>query len=231
MSTAGWLYIVLRVLISWCAILLFSVRIWGRRNVPAKGGVILACNHQSFFDPPLVGLGVSRICCFMARDTLFKNRPFAALIRYVNAFPVKRGTGDVGAFKQLLRLLRADRTVVLFPEATRSLTGRIRPVQPGVIAVARKAGATIVPVAVEGAFDTWPRSSRWPRRGRIWVEYGPALAPAAFDGRTSDEAAAVLTDIMRDLHNRLRRRAGRPPFEYAVEPVEDSGPGQDPAAD
>ena len=193
--------------------LLLRARCWGRHNVPRQGPAILAVNHQSFFDPILAGCFTTRVLSFMARDTLFESRAFAALIRLYNAYPVKRGSADLGAFKRSLRLLEQGGAIVLFPEATRTSDGRIRPVQPGVIGMARKARAMIVPVAVEGAFDVWPRGARFPRPAPVYVEYGTPIAPTAFADRSDVEASRMLTATMRAMHNRLRRRIGRHPVD------------------
>jgi 1-acyl-sn-glycerol-3-phosphate acyltransferase len=194
--------------------------------VPLEGGVIIASNHQSFMDPPLIGLGIPRTACFLARDTLFANRYFAAVIRYLNAFPVKRGAGDVGAFKQALRLLKAGRLIILFPEGTRTDSGRVRPVQPGVIALARKAQVPIVPTAIEGAFDLWPRHARWPRVGIVRVAYGPPIHPEKLEEEPVEQSAEQLTATIRELHNSLRRRAGRSAFHYPTPPPDHGGTAQ-----
>ena len=210
------LYRLSRILCEQTAGLLLQARCWGRRNVPGKGPVIFASNHQSYFDPILAGCFTTRVLNFMARETLFRSPPFAALIRFYNAFPVKRGGADVAAFKNSLRLLKKGQAILLFPEATRTADGRVRSVQPGAIGLARKANAPILPVAIEGAYDIWPRESRFPRLAHVWVEYGPLLDPVAFEEQSDAQAAVLLTGIMRELHNGVRARAGRQPFEYAA---------------
>ncbi len=192
-----------------------GVRFEHAKNVPLEGPVILAANHQSFFDPPLVGAGVSPVLSFLARDTLFDSKILGPLIRNVNAYPVRRGGSDVGSFKQCLRLLKEGRHLVLFPEGTRTSTGRIRPMQAGVIGLARKSNAVIVPVLIEGAFELWPRHARLPRPARVNVEYEEPMLPNAFEGLSNTEAAGMLTSVMREQHNRLRERLGRHPFNYS----------------
>ena len=210
------LYRLSRILCEQTAGLLLQARCWGRRNVPCNGPVVLASNHQSYFDPILVGCFTTRVLNYMARETLFRTPMFAALIRFHNAFPVKRGGADVAAFRHSLRLLKKGQAILLFPEATRTADGRVRSMQPGAIALARKANTPILPVAIEGAFDIWPRESRLPRLAHAWVEYGVPIDPKVFEEKSDAQAAVVLTGIMRELHNRLRARAGRQPFEYAA---------------
>jgi 1-acyl-sn-glycerol-3-phosphate acyltransferase len=204
-----------QVLCAGITALAFRARVWGARGVPRRGAVVLAANHQSYLDPPLVGMYIRRTSHFLGRDTLFHSFFFGRLLRFFNGTPVKRGEGDVGAFKTSLRLLKRGQSLVMFPEATRTPDGRIHPVQPGVVALARKTNALIVPVALEGPFDLWPRTRPLPRFGPIWLEYGESIDPTAFDGLSVREAGAALTQELRRLHNRLRQRAGREPFEYS----------------
>ncbi len=179
-------------------------RVFGRRNVPPAGGVLLVCNHQSFFDPILATLAIPRECHFMARDTLFRNRWFSKLITSLNAFPVKRGTADVGAIKETLRRLKRGGPVTVFPEATRTLDGAVRPMQPGVVLVARKARVPLVPTMILGAFEAWPRQASWPHPAPIIVAYGPPLTPERLARMTDHEAIELLRDRIIEMMRRYR---------------------------
>jgi 1-acyl-sn-glycerol-3-phosphate acyltransferase len=203
-----------RVLCQTAYILLLNGRVYGVDHVPRSGGVLLACNHQSFLDPVLATLALPRECSYMARDTLFANPGFRWLIESLNAFPVRRGESDVAAMKTALKKLGEGAVLTAFPEATRTEDGRVRRVKPGVIVLARKAKVPVVPVAIEGAFDAWPRNRKLPRLARVWVEYGTPIQPGDLIGADRDQAAARLTTDIRTIHNRLRRRAGRRPFVY-----------------
>jgi 1-acyl-sn-glycerol-3-phosphate acyltransferase len=183
--------------------------------VPARGPVVFAANHQSYLDPVAVGMFTRRELHYMARDSLFRNRAFARLIRTFNAFPVKRGTADVAAIKQSLRLLRDGKAILLFPEGTRTSDGAVLPMQPGAMAIARRSRAPIVPVAIDGMFEAWPRSRRFPRWKRILVAYGEPIAPETLDTLDDGAAGDLITRTVREMHNELRTRAGRRPFEYA----------------
>ncbi len=189
-------------------------RVFGLRHVPRTGPVLLAANHQSFLDPMLLTYALPRECHYIARDTLFRNKYFGRLIRSVNAFPIKRGTADLAGVKQALRRLKSGALVLTFPEGTRSTDGRVHPFHPGIFPLVRKAGAVVVPAAVEGAFEVWPRSSKLPRPARVWVEYGLPISSAALARIDARQAAAELTARVRALHNNLRQRIGRTPFQY-----------------
>ncbi len=187
----------------------------GVDRVPIDGAAIIAANHQSYLDPLLIGAVIPRELQFMARDSLFKQPLFARLIRSLNAFPVKRGSADLTAIKLSLRLLKDGKALLLFPEATRSADGRIRSMQAGVVTLARRSGAPIVPAALEGAFRVWPRTARLPRPARVWVAIGEPITGDRLKDLDDEAAAALLTTEVRRLHNGLRSRAGYAPFEYA----------------
>jgi 1-acyl-sn-glycerol-3-phosphate acyltransferase len=177
----------------WSSVLWFRARAYGQRNVPRTGGALLVSNHQSFMDPPLVGSFLPRECHYMARDTLFRNRAFARLIRSVNAFPVKRGEADIGAIKQTLRLLKQGHLVVMFPEGTRTRDGHIGMIHPGLEAVARKAGVPVIPTLIDGVFQVWPRTQLLPGIGDVIIRYSTPIHPADY----ADMTAGELIELMR----------------------------------
>lgn len=226
-SAMCWSYWFMRSLAHWVFILYGRGRVWGISNVPRRGPVLLACNHQSFFDPVIAALPLPRECHFMARDTLFRNRYFGALIAWLNAFPIRRAQADVAAVKETLRRLKGGALVIAFPEATRTRDGSIVPVQPGIISIAKRAGCPIVPAAIEGAYDIWPRHRKCPGLARVWVEYGQPVTPQVLAGMQPEEAARQLTRRLRELHNRLRRRIGRRPFHYAEADEQPDEPGDE----
>jgi 1-acyl-sn-glycerol-3-phosphate acyltransferase len=189
----------------------FRGRAFGRCNVPTTGGALLVCNHQSFLDPVLAGLSLGRECHFMARDTLFRGGVFRPLIESLNAYPVKRGTADIGAIKETLKRLRAGALITVFPEGTRTEDGSVGPMQSGVVLIARKAGVPLVPVALLGAFECWPRTSRLPRPGPVVVAYGEPLTPeqvsAWTDERCIGEVRRRITAMM-EAYRRLPLLSG-----------------------
>ncbi len=165
----------------WACQVLFTYlmrgRVFGTRHVPRTGGVLLVSNHQSFLDPPLVTLALPRECHYMARDTLWNHGWLKPVIELLNAFPVKRGSADTRAIKELLRRLRAGAVVTAFPEATRTHDGSIGPMRAGVVLVARKSRVPIVPAVILGAFEAWPRTSKLPGLRPIIVAYGQPIYP------------------------------------------------------
>lgn len=215
-----------RVLCQLGFVLLFRGRVFGARNVPRRGPVVLACNHQSFLDPVLATVAVPRECHFMARDTLFRSPRFRRLIEALNAFPVRRGSADLAAVKETLRRLRAGAVVTAFPEATRTPDGALQPMRGGVLLMARKAGAPLVPTLIFGAFEAWPRGVRLPRPAPILVAYGEPIWPDQLEGLPETAAADLLRQRLEGLLRRygglLPRRARPPrppPGTRAMEPA------------
>ncbi len=131
--------------------LVFRIRISGRENFPKSGGFILATNHISYYDPPLVGSWAPRQVYFFAKQELFKNKLFGWLIRQTNALPVKRGAIDRQALEMSLEVIRRGYGLTIFPEGTRSKTDYFLNPKPGVGMLAIKAGCMIVPGYVHGA--------------------------------------------------------------------------------
>jgi len=133
--------------------LFFRLEIIGANNLPRKGGVIIAANHVSLWDPPVLGTaiaGVRQPIHFMAKQELFSPKFFGYILKKLYTFPVRRGMADRNAIRTAIGLLEAGKVVALFPEGTRSKTGKLGPAQPGVAMIALKAGVPIVPAAIVG---------------------------------------------------------------------------------
>ena len=160
---------------------LFGFRAYGRSNVPRRGGVVLAVNHQSYLDPVAVGCGLTRPVHYMGRRTLFTS-VLGIVIRRLNAFPVDRG-----AVKEFIRRVRAGRAVMLFPEGTRTRDGFLGEIQPGVSSIAVRAGAPVVPTYVDGSFEAWSRHRKLPRRARVSITYGRPISVERLEGESKRE--------------------------------------------
>lgn len=182
----------------------YDFKTYGRENVPRRGGVLLVSNHESFFDPVLVGIMIVRPLSFLAKADLFRNRLFGWILLRLGAFPVRRGEGDVGAIKEAIRRLKEGRMLNVFPEGGRSRTGMMREFQPGFTLFIRRAGACVVPVAVEGSYQAWPHGQRFPGRGRMRVMYGKPLDVA---GASSAEIVRILRERIASMAAELERRS------------------------
>lgn len=188
----------------------FRGRAFGCENVPETGGVLLACTHQSMLDPAVTAVTVARECHFMARDTLFDYPGFGRLIAHLNAFPVRRGRADLTAVKETLRRLRDGGVVILFPEGTRSRDGSIGRVNPNSLAIAKKAGAAIVPVIIDGSFEAFPRGRRFPLPRKVHVNYAqPITVEETRDWPIDRIVEAVAQRWHETMDVSRRRRLGR----------------------
>jgi 1-acyl-sn-glycerol-3-phosphate acyltransferase len=197
----GWRKVVLAV-----GGVLFRLRYSGQENVPLEGPVILAANHQSYLDPPLIGAGCPRRINYLARIGLFRFAPFAWLIRSFDAIPIDQESGGLAGLKETLRRLKRGEAVLLFPEGSRSPDGQIQPFEPGFTALAYRSRAAIVPTAIEGAFDAWPRYRRFPRPGVVHVHFGAPVLPQDYARCDERELVARVEAEVRRLHAELRNR-------------------------
>ncbi|MBN2218299.1 MAG: 1-acyl-sn-glycerol-3-phosphate acyltransferase [Pirellulales bacterium] len=184
-------------------VVFYRVRRWGIENIPAEGPVLLAPNHQSHFDPPLVGCCCPRRVSYVARASLFDFAPFGALIRSFGAFPIDREGRGFAGIKETLRRLKRGEMVLIFPEGARTPDGLIAPFHGGVRTLALRSGATIVPVAIEGAYQAWPRWRSFPRLGTIHVRFGKPIGPEEIQRLGEDALVAEVERRVRRQHAEL----------------------------
>jgi 1-acyl-sn-glycerol-3-phosphate acyltransferase len=181
--------------------MLFDLQVSGHKNIPKTGGVILAANHQSYLDPVLVATWLKRPVCFMARSSLFENPHFGWFIRALHAYPVRLGEGDIGAVKETIRLLQEGNILNIYPEGTRTLDGEIKKMEKGIALVIRRAKVPVVPVAIDGSFQAWPKGHKLFHPHRIRVKYGKPMNLSEMKG---DQIVKELDGALRGLLAELR---------------------------
>lgn len=173
----------------------------GRENMPADGGVIVACNHLNNADPPFIARALGRPPIFMAKKEMLDMPVFGLTFRAWGAFPVRRGEVDLAAIRAALDVLDRGEVLLMFPEGTRSRTGRLGRGRPGTALIALKSKAPVLPVAITGTEDIkWPGFLVRPRGvEQVRVVIGE---PFVLDGEseggpsTSREAAdAIMSHI------------------------------------
>lgn len=163
-----WYYFLLRRLGLFIASIFFRWQVIGQEHIPATGGVLICANHRSYMDPIYITMAVTRQINFMAKEELFRIPLFGSLIRFLGAFPVKRGQSDLRSIRHALRLLQQGKVVLIFPEGTRNKTEQaVLPGLPGASMLALRSKATVLPLAI----------CQYPTTlfSKILVKIGPAI--------------------------------------------------------
>jgi len=173
--------------------LFYRLRVYGKVHF-RPGAAVIAANHVSYFDPPIISVSCPEEVHFLAREPLFRVPIFGKIIRALNSHPVSRDASDAHTFRVLIQLLQAGQKVILFPEGSRSLDGQLQPLERGLAFLVYKARCTILPVYVDGAFKAWKRGSRLPRPyGRIRCVFGSPIEWGEFEGLDKKEAMERIT--------------------------------------
>lgn len=168
---------------------LWGLRIYGKNKLPTEGAVIVASNHISFIDPPVIGVSIFREATFAAKKELFKNIFLGSAISYLNAIPVRRTGFDNEALKFFIKALRKEQVLIMFPEGTRSRVGTMLPFKRGIGYMVSKSGAAVLPTYVQG---TDKLKSRFFQPGGITIRFGDPIFNLAdkYDGDEKFELIA-----------------------------------------
>ncbi|MBE3576647.1 MAG: 1-acyl-sn-glycerol-3-phosphate acyltransferase [Limnochordales bacterium] len=154
----------------------FDLIIEGKENLPPAGGYILAANHASALDPILIALVLDRPIHFLAKYELFQYPILRWVLPRIYAIPLRRGRPDRSALRIAIERVRSGKIVGIFPEGTRSSDGQLQALRGGAALIALHAGAPIVPVAVAGSWELWPKGRWFPRRGRVRITFGKPIS-------------------------------------------------------
>lgn len=138
---------------------------------------MVAVNHASILDPPLVGLAWPRPIYYLARQSLVKNRLTQWFFEITNSILIHRGQPDIAALRTVTELVEAGNVVLVFPEGTRSRTGRLGAAQSGFGMLAHRSKSWIYPCYIDQAFRAWPPGARWIRPVPITVRFGKPFRP------------------------------------------------------
>ncbi len=173
--------------------LFFGLRVYGRENVPLEGGLVVASNHISWYDPPLVGSTIPREIRYMAKKELFQKQPMRWLAQALKSFPVDREGPDTGAIKEALRFLQAGKAVGIFPEGTRY--AEAGQAFHGAAFLAQRAKAPLLPVAL------------WREGRRFCIRFGEPIYP---QGKSRQEMVTLTEELMRRVRAMIPETASRP---------------------
>lgn len=199
-TTAGkCLYDILWVLCRTLAVAIFGFRSRFVEPLPKTGPLIVLASHQTYLDPVLLGVATDRRLSSLARGSLYRFKPFAALITLLDAVPLDLDVSAVKAMKAVIARLKRGGAVTIFPEGARTFDGRPGEFKSGFALIAKRAAAAIVPVAIVGGFECWPRTRLLPRPGRIRLEFGEILKAEEVAVMSEQEIFDVCTRRIRDL--------------------------------
>lgn len=164
--------------------LFYRLKVEGMEHIPRSGGFVIASNHISNLDPPLIGALVPRRIRFMAKQELFRVPLFRRLIHLFGAFPIHRGKVDKEAIRTAVQVVQEGQCLLMFPEGHRSKNGKLGEFLPGVAAIARKAEGAVVPVAIVGPYRLFK-----PLR----VKFGQPISTASL--KTSELLALLKSEV------------------------------------
>ncbi|MEM9019782.1 MAG: lysophospholipid acyltransferase family protein [Planctomycetota bacterium] len=191
-------------------VLFYRFRFFGQHNIPRTGPVLLVSNHQSMLDPIIVGIGSShRQFYAMARATLWNTRWLGWLMDSLNAIPVDQDKPDASTMKRCIEVLKQDHALLIYPEGARTLTGKTEAFEAGTMLVIKRAKPMVVPVALEGAFEVWPRKAKLPRAfGKIACQYAQPIPAEDLLAMKPAEALELLRDKVEAMRLELREQMG-----------------------
>ncbi|UVT15503.1 MAG: 1-acyl-sn-glycerol-3-phosphate acyltransferase [Nitrospira sp.] len=165
----GFLWVLARV-VGWIC---FRYRVEGQ--IPRTGGVLIAANHASYLDIPLLGCGMTRRAWYLGRNDLFPIPVLNRILQSLGWIPVRLGRLDREAFGKAINLIRSGQVVVIFPEGGRSHDGHLRPPKAGIGVIVSQTGCPVVPAYLKGTFDVLPTGARWPRWRQVRVRFGEPI--------------------------------------------------------
>ena len=193
----------------------FRWRVFNAERVPKTGPVILAGNHASFLDPPLIGSALPRDINYLARESLFRFPIVGAVLRSWNCVPVDRDGGGGAGLKAILNRLEKGGGIILFPEGTRTPDGGLQPARSGIGLTVIKSNAPVVPVRVFGTYEAFNRSMKFPRPHRVMVKYGQSMMFETLRAEAATCSRARLKEIYQEVANEIMAEIAR------LEPGED----------
>lgn len=184
------------MLARWYLKLFYRLKVYGKKHL-RPGAAIVAANHASYLDPPIVSVSCDEEVQFLAKESLFKIPLFGKFIRHLNAHPVSREAADMATFKLIIALLKGGGKVILFPEGSRTKDGDLQPIERGLPFLMMKAKCRIQPVYIQGSFEVWPPTRKLPKFfGKIVCVFGSPIEWEEFEGLEKREAEKEIAERM-----------------------------------
>lgn len=213
---------------SFCWVILkvvFRLRVRGGENVPETGPVLYVLNHQSHLDPVIAGMAVTRRHTnFIAKSGLFSNRLFGAFLKGLNSVPIKQGSADMGAIRTAIEQMELGRVLIMFPEGSRTRDGSMHGFKRGAWLIISRAKPTVLPGAVEGAFDAWPRSRSRPflLGKRVMLRVGKPISAETLLAMGPDKGLAYLRETIEAMRLELAAELTERGYPVTTRPMVDS---------
>ncbi|MCI0382747.1 MAG: (d)CMP kinase [Chlamydiae bacterium] len=208
----GWLYnremrLFYRAVLffTWCIYkTCYRCKIFGLEHF-FKGAGVIAANHTSYLDPPLVAISWPDEIHFLARKSLFKSF-LGFIIERLNSHPISSDPNDVSILKMIIRLLNEKKKVVLFPEGTRSETGELGEIKPGISLLISKTNSALIPTYIHGTYEVWNRKRKYPKLfGKIACVFGTPLRWSSFAHLEKREAQEQLAKSLSEAIKNLKK--------------------------
>lgn len=170
------------------------------------GKAILAPNHASFLDPPLIGAAWPEEVHYLARASLFSNPLWGRVLALLNAHPVQGNAQDIASLRLICQLLDEGKKVVIFPEGERSATGELQSIKSGIAMLALRTQSPIIPVYISGTFDAWPRHRNLPKFGTsLSCVFGKPIFPIQRSEENKKKTQELLTQNIQSSLENLRQ--------------------------
>jgi 1-acyl-sn-glycerol-3-phosphate acyltransferase len=201
----SWLYRIV-LFLAWCFFkILYRHKVYGREHF-YSGAAIIAGNHSSYYDPPILAISWPEEVHFLAREGLFVNPFFGGFIRKLNAHPVSGEASDIGVFKLICSLLVQGKKVILFPEGKRGDTEQLDELKPGIALLVSRSNSAVIPAYIHGTFGIWNHFRKFPKLwGKTACVYGKPLLWSQFAHLDKRTAQKALTDQLGLSINALRQ--------------------------
>jgi len=184
----------------------YRVRVHGLENFPEPGGTLICSNHQSFLDPVVLGVTCPRPLNYLARETLFKIGPVGLFLSLNDAIPIDRDSIGLAGIKESLKRLKRGEMLVMFPEGTRSSDGELLPFMPGFDLLARRTKSVLLPIALDGCYQAFPRNAKLPRLGEIRVVIGKPIEFDEYKDWSPEETKTILENRIAECLAEARSR-------------------------
>lgn len=198
-----WVYRLAQIVLFTLYKICFGFKSYHSDNFPEDSprGVILAPNHASYLDPPILGIALKKPITFLAKEYLFRPFLLGDVLGWLGCVPIKSESQDFRSLRQLFRVLKEGKSILVFPEGTRTSDGEFQKPEPGLGFLAVKSQAWVLPVYIRGTFAAFPKGAKCFRCRPVSVHFGRPFIPAADPGILSekDPYQAVSLRIMDEI--------------------------------